>query len=256
MQVVILAGGFGTRIAEETSVIPKPLVRIGQDPILVHLIRYFASYGHTDFIIALGFKGYLIKEYFANYVNENSNFEIDFQRNKVEYFDTGNTNWKIKLIDTGEATMTGGRLLRLKSYLDKEFFLTYGDGLSDVNLDDLENFHNDNNTIATVTAVKPPARYGSLNISNDFVTYFGEKVEHEGSWINGGFFRCNKKILDYIEDDATVFEKKPMEKLIENKQLKAFQHSGYWQCMDNLRDKMNLEKIWNSGNAPWIRHSK
>lgn len=253
MQVVILAGGLGTRLSEETTTIPKPMVTIGNDPIIVHLMRYFASYGHNKFLIALGYKGYVVKEFFANYALHNSDIRIDISAKKIEVIESRAENWTVELIDTGQATLTGGRILRLKDYLDPEFLLTYGDGLSDVNLDELILHHKSQKRIATVTAVRPPARFGSLEVEDGLVTKFGEKIAQDAGWINGGFFYFSKDVLNYLENDTTVLEGAPLEKLVGEKQLSAFKHDGYWQPMDTMRDKLILESTWQEGNAPWKR---
>lgn len=253
MQVVILAGGLGTRLSEETGSIPKPMVTIGEDPIIVHLMRYFASYGHNKFLVALGYKGYVIKEFFANYALHNSDLRINISEKKIEVLESRAENWTVELIDTGQATMTGGRVLRLKDYLEPEFFLTYGDGLSDVNLDDLVSHHQIENRVATVTAVRPPARFGSLEVRDGAVRKFGEKIVQDAGWINGGFFCCSKLILSYLENDQTVLEGSPLEKMVAEDQLSAFIHEGFWQPMDTMRDKLILESIWQKGEAPWKR---
>lgn len=251
MQVVILAGGLGTRLSEETVNIPKPMVTIGDDPILVHLMRYFASFGHTDFVIALGYKGYVIKEYFSNYLNHNSDLDIRLGEDSLEILSKPKENWRIRLIDTGLETSTGGRLLRLRKYLDAEFMLTYGDGLSNVDLNALIAQHTKTGTIGTVTAVRPPARFGSLVVNGTSVENFSEKNPQDSGWINGGFFCFSRSICDYILDDFTALESSPLEKLVEESELSAFQHEGFWQPMDTLRDKRTLEALWHNGVAPW-----
>lgn len=253
MQVVILAGGLGTRLAEETISIPKPMVTIGDFPIILHLMRYFSSYGHNRFVIALGYKGYIIKEFFANYALHNSDLRVDFSNEKIEFIKSNTEKWTVELIDTGSETLTGGRILRLKDYLEPEFLLTYGDGLSDINLDSLIEFHKSENRLATVTAVRPPARFGSLEVNNGLVTKFGEKVPQDAGWINGGFFYFKKSFCEYLEDDYTVLEGQPLERLVLEGQLSAYVHDGFWQPMDTLRDKKVLESIWREGNAPWSR---
>ena len=231
MQVVILAGGFGTRLSEETDLIPKPMVRIGNLPILQHIINYYSKFGHTDFIIALGYKAEVIIEYF-----------------KI----TQNSLLNIKLIDTGLDTSTGGRIKKLEDDLDNEFMLTYGDGLSNVDIDDLLDHHRRFGKIATVTAVRPPARFGTIEISNGVVTKFAEKDPQDAGWINGGFFCLNKKVCDFISDSTTSFESEPLSHLVEIKELSAYEHNGWWQPMDTLRDKRTLESLWNEGGAPWL----
>jgi len=234
VQVVILAGGFGTRLAEETDVIPKPMVLIGNIPILTHIMNYYSRFGHTDFIIALGYKGEFILEYFKN-----SNP------------DQINPDWKVKLEDTGLNTSTGGRIKILENLLDEEFMLTYGDGLSNVNLDQLIKHHVKEKKIATVTAVRPPARFGTLSIRGSRVTKFNEKDPQETGWINGGFFCLNRKVCEYITDSTTSFESEPVNQLVSIRQLSAFKHDGWWHPMDTLRDKRVLEDLWSQGNAPW-----
>jgi len=253
VQVVILAGGLGTRLSEETGSIPKPMVTIGNDPMLVHLMRYFASYGHNNFLVALGYKSYVIKEFFANFALHNSDLRIKVSEKKIEVLESRAENWTVELVDTGQGTMTGGRILRLKDYLEPEFFLTYGDGLSNVDLDALVRHHRAEQRLATVTAVRPPARFGSLEVSGGAVTRFGEKVAQDAGWINGGFFCFSKSILDYLENDATVLEGPPLEKLVEENQLSAFTHDGFWQPMDTMRDKLILESTWQGEEVPWKR---
>ena len=232
MQVVILAGGLGTRLAEETDVIPKPMVRIGNLPILHHIMNYYAVFGHTNFVIALGYKAEIIKNYFA---------------------DLNEINWNISLVDTGLDTATGGRIKRLESLLDEEFMLTYGDGLSNIDLDSLLKHHKKYNKIATVTAVRPPARFGTIHISDGIVTKFAEKDPQDEGWINGGFFCLKKRVLSFIQDFQTSFESGPLNSLVAVQELTAFEHSGWWQPMDTLRDKRALESIWQTGEAPWIK---
>ena len=253
MQVVILAGGFGSRLSEETDLIPKPMVRIGQDPIILHLMKFYASYGHTDFVIALGYKGHVIKDFFANYIRYRSDIRVNLASQEIELITHTDVRWKITLIDTGEQTLTGGRLLRLKDYLEPEFMLTYGDGLSNVNLDSLYEFHKLNSKIGTVTAVRPPARFGSIEIKDEFVTSFSEKNPQNSGWINGGFFCFKRDICDYIPGDDFSLEGKTMEDLVENHELVAFTHEGFWQPMDTLREKRILETLWEKGEAPWLR---
>lgn len=253
MQVVILAGGLGTRLSEETVNVPKPMVRIGQDPIILHLMRYYASFGHTDFIIALGFKGDVIKEYFSNFGLHRSNIEVDLSTQSTTIIKPLREDWKIKLIDTGEGAGTGGRLLALREFLDEDFMMTYGDGLSSVDLDKLVSTHKNGGKIATVTAVRPPSRFGALQIEDGKVTKFREKLPEEAGWINGGFFCLNKSICEYIKDEKEMFERKPLEMIAEAGQLTALQHEGFWQPMDTLRDKILLEEIWQQGSAPWVR---
>ena len=236
MQVVILAGGFGTRLSEETDLIPKPMVRIGSVPILVHIMNYYAKFGHTDFIIALGYKADVIRDYF----DKESGFAV-------------NSSWNIKLVDTGLDTSTGGRIKLLEDRLDDEFLLTYGDGLSNVNLNKLIDHHKKFNRIATVTAVRPPPRFGTISISNGVVTKFAEKDPQDAGWINGGFFCLSKKVCSFILDRSISFESEPLNHLVAREQLSAFEHHGWWQPMDTLRDKRTLESIWETGEAPWLR---
>lgn len=253
MQVVILAGGLGTRLSEETVSIPKPMVAIGEDPILLHLMRYYASYGHTDFVIALGYKGYVIKEFFSNYRLHKSDLKVNLGNNSIEMLSGPDEKWNVQLVDTGQDTATGGRLLKLKERLDDQFMFTYGDGLSNVDLDSLLAHHKKNGTIGTVTAVRPPARFGSLVIKGETVERFSEKNPQDVGWINGGFFCFAKSICDYIAEPSTSLESAPLEKLVEEKELSAFTHEGFWQPMDTLRDKKTLETLWLDGNAPWKR---
>lgn len=232
MQVVILAGGFGTRLSEETDLIPKPMVKIGDKPILQHIMDYYSGFGHNEFIIALGYKANLIEEYFHSLKTP---------------------NWNIKLIDTGLETSTGGRIKKLESELQDEFMLTYGDGLSNINIDDLIVHHQRYGKIATVSAVRPPARFGTIEISNGIVTKFAEKDPQDAGWINGGFFCLNKKVCDYILDETTSFESEPLNQLVSIQELSAFEHHGWWQPMDTLRDKRTLVSLWEKGGAPWLR---
>lgn len=254
MKVVILAGGFGTRLSEETEIKPKPMLEIGEKPILWHLMKYFSHYGFNEFIICCGYKGYIIKEYFANYFLHQSDVTIDLGNNSVEVHHSKSEPWKITLVDTGLSTMSGGRVLRIKKYIKGEtFFLTYGDGLSNVNLDELVAFHKKQSKHATVTAVQPPGRFGSLDVtSTGTVKSFVEKPRGDGGWINGGFFVLNSKIFNYIKQgDKTAWEKKPLEDLAADKQLSAFRHYGFWKPMDTLRDKKELEELWNNGKPSW-----
>jgi len=254
MNVVILAGGFGTRLSEETEIKPKPMLEIGEKPILWHLMKYFSYYGFNEFIICCGYKGYIIKEYFANYFLHQSDVTIDLENNSTEVHHSNLEPWKITLVDTGLSTMTGGRLLQVKKYIKGEtFFLTYGDGLSDVNLNELIAFHKQQGKHATVTAVQPPGRFGSLDVTSiGSVKRFIEKPHGDGGWINGGFFVLNSEIFNYIKQgDKTVWEKKPLEDLASARQLSAFKHHGFWKPMDTLRDKKELENLWNSGNPSW-----
>ena len=259
MKVVILAGGFGTRLSEETGVRPKPLVKIGEMPIIWHIMKMYSSYGYNDFIICCGYKGYMIKEFFANYYLRSSDVTFDLRNNKTDLHKNNVEPWKVTLIDTGENSMTGGRVKRIQEYVGNEpFFLTYGDGVSDVNIKELVDFHKEQNTYATLTAVQPPGRYGAFNLEGKqkLITNFREKPtgndsEHEVAWINGGFFVLEPEIFDYIEGDATIWERDPMEKLASENQLSAYKHNGFWQSMDSLRDKQVLVEKWESGTPPW-----
>jgi len=254
MKAVILAGGFGTRISEETTVRPKPMVEIGEQPILWHIMKSFHVHGVSEFIICCGYKGFAIKEYFANYLFHTSDITIDIRKRDVDIHHTNAEDWKVSLIDTGLETMTGGRLKRIRDYLDDEpFCMTYGDGVSDVDITGLVDFHREHGRLATMTAVQPPGRFGafSLGESETVVQHFREKPDGDNAWINGGFFVLNPEALDYIEDDTTVWEREPMEQLVKDGQLCAYKHEGFWQPMDTLRDRMYLEDLWKSGNPPW-----
>ena len=252
MKAVILAGGFGTRISEETQLKPKPLIEIGGMPLLWHIMKTYSHYGINDFIICCGYKGYMIKEYFANYSLHKSNITFDLNKNKIEIHSTEVEPWRITLVDTGSDTMTGGRLKRVKEFLDNESFcFTYGDGLSDINLKELIDFHKKQKTLATVTGVRPPARFGAMSIIKNKVTKFQEKPEGDGDWINGGFFVLEPKVLDYINEDKTIWEREPLEKLSSDNQLSAYLHSGFWQPVDTIRDKNSLEELWKLNKAPW-----
>lgn len=252
MKAVILAGGYGTRLSEETHILPKPMILIGGMPVLWHVMKIYSSQGINEFIICLGYKGYVIKEYFANYFLHMSDVTFDFNDNKMTVHEQKAEPWRVTLIDTGVQTMTGGRLKRVKEYIDDDpFCFTYGDGLSDINIQMLLEFHKKQNTLATVTAVQPPGRFGALNLEGDTVKYFVEKPLCDGGWINGGFFVMSPKIFDYIDDDETVWEGKPMENLTKDGELSAYRHRGFWHAMDTLRDKNLLETLWKSGDAPW-----
>jgi glucose-1-phosphate cytidylyltransferase len=253
MKAVILAGGFGTRISEETALKPKPMIEIGGKPILWHIMKIYSHYGVNDFIVCCGYRGYAIKEYFANYYLHNSDLTIDMKTNRVTYANNKSEPWTVTLMDTGETTMTGGRLKRVAGHLDpkEEFCFTYGDGLSDVNIGDLLAFHRRSGKRATLTAIQPPGRYGSLMIEGQQVKAFQEKPEGDGSWVNGGFFVLSPQVIDYIEGPDTVWEREPLERLSRQNELAAFKHRGFWQPMDTLRDKTLLEHLWTSGEAPW-----
>jgi glucose-1-phosphate cytidylyltransferase len=252
-KAVILAGGLGTRLSEETVIKPKPLVEIGSRPILWHIMKLYYHAGISEFIVCLGYKGYLIKEYFSNYFLHQSDVTFDFTSNSIEYHQKRSENWKVTLIDTGADTMTGGRIKKIRDYIGSETFcLTYGDGVSDVNISDLVNFHNNHGKIGTVTAVSPPGRFGALKLDEtQTVSGFHEKPLGDGGRINGGFFVLNPDIFGLISDDTTVFEREPLEALASRRELAAYQHDGFWHPMDTLRDKSYLETLWASGNAPW-----
>jgi len=252
MKVVILAGGYGTRLSEETTVKPKPMVEIGEKPVLWHIMKIYSAHGINDFIICCGYKGYVIKEYFANYLIHNSDITFDFVKNKTSIHHNDTEPWRVTLVDTGYNTATGGRLKRVKRYIgDEDFCFTYGDGVSDVNISKLVSFHKDKKTLATVTAVLPTSRYGVLSFESDNVKSFEEKPEEDGGWINGGFFVLSPKVFDYIEGDDVMWEHAPMRNLVADGYLSAFAHRGFWHPMDTLRDKNRLEAIWASGKAPW-----
>jgi glucose-1-phosphate cytidylyltransferase len=253
MKAVILAGGFGTRISEETSTRPKPMVEIGGKPILWHILKTYSAHSINDFVICCGYKGYVIKEYFANYFLHMSDVTFDMEHNKMEVHQRYAEPWKVTLVDTGEETMTGGRLKRVAQYLKGEevFCFTYGDGLSDVNITELIAFHKRQNVKATLTATFPPGRFGALDMTNSKVNSFKEKPRGDGGMINGGFFVLSPEVIDYIVDDETIWERAPLERLAKEGNLAAFQHEGFWQPMDTLRDKVYLEELWQSGKAPW-----
>lgn len=254
MKVVILAGGLGTRLAEETSVRPKPMVEVGGLPILWHIMKMYSAHGFNEFVVCLGYKGYYIKEYFANYAMHNSSLEIDIRNRSVTYLaDSDLPDWKIQLIDTGADSLTGGRLRRIRPYLnqDEPFCMTYGDGVADVDLTALVKFHEEHGLDATLTAVRPSGRFGSTVITNGRVDKFEEKPAGDGAQINGGFFVLHPRVLDRIEGDQTIWEREPLEGLARDGQLAAFDHGGFWQPMDTLRDKTHLEELWAEGSAPW-----
>ena len=253
MKAVILAGGLGTRISEETNLKPKPMVEIGGRPILWHVMKIYSAHGINDFIICAGYKGYVIKEYFQNYFLHMSDVTFDMATNSMEVHQRRSEPWRVTIVDTGEATMTGGRLRRVRDYLGNEepFCFTYGDGVGDVNITDLVAFHKCEGRQATLTGVRPPGRYGALEINGARVEKFQEKPEGDGSWINGGFFVLEPSVIDLIADDSTVWERTPLESLASTKQLSAYRHGGFWQPMDTLRDKTHLEELWASGKAPW-----
>ena len=251
MKLVILAGGAGTRISEETQVRPKPMIEVGGKPILWHIMKIYAAHGITEFIVCLGYKAYVIKEYFANYFLHTSDVTFDLAKNAMEVHQRSAEPWRVTLIETGEATMTGGRLKRVAPYLSEDFCFTYGDGLADVDIGKLIAFHNASGGLATLTAVQPPGRFGALGLSGTKVTNFLEKPMGDGGWVNGGFFVLSPKVLDYIAGDHTVWEREPLERLAREGQLSAYHHRGFWLPMDTLRDKNRLEELWQTGKAPW-----
>ena len=252
MKAVILAGGLGTRISEESVLRPKPMIEIGGRPIIWHILKIYSAHGINDFVICLGYKGYVIKEYFANYFLHMSDVTIDMAHNAVEVHQKGAEPWRITLVDTGETTQTGGRLKRVSKYLGTEdFCFTYGDGVADVDITRLVQFHRTKNVKATLTAVQPAGRFGALVLEDNLITSFQEKPKGDGGWINGGFFVLSPEVLDYIEGDATIWERDPLERLANERLLAAYFHRGFWQPMDTLRDKNHLEHAWSTGRAPW-----
>lgn len=255
MKVVILAGGLGTRLSEYTKLIPKPMVEIGNKPILWHIMNHYARYGYKEFIIALGYKGDVIKDYFLRYYALNNDFTINLKNNKIDYINERPQDWVVSLVDTGESSMTGGRILRLKDLIGKDdFMVTYGDAVSDVNIAQLVEEYKASGALAMVTSVHPTARFGELTIDEDhFVRAFKEKPQINQGWINGGFFVLNYKVFDYIKDDSTVLEKEPLERLAADGELKTYSHEGFWQCMDTVRDRDYLNNLWSSGKAPWAK---
>ena len=251
-KAVILAGGLGTRISEESNTRPKPMIEIGGKPILWHIMKAYSAHGINEFVVCCGYKGYVIKEYFANYFLHMSDVTFDMKHNKMEVHQNSAEPWRVSLVDTGENTMTGGRLKRVRDYIgDDDFCFTYGDGVGDVDISSLIAFHKQEGRLATLTATQPPGRFGSINLDGQRVGSFQEKPQGDGAWINGGFFVLNPKVIDYINDDRTVWEREPMERLAHDGQLSAWLHRGFWQPMDTLRDKNHLEYLWASGNAPW-----
>ncbi|WP_374469828.1 glucose-1-phosphate cytidylyltransferase [Phenylobacterium sp.] len=255
MKTVILAGGLGTRISEESHLKPKPMIEIGGRPILWHIMKLYSHYGFNDFVICLGYKGYVVKEYFANYVLHNADLTVDLAAGSLEYHARNHEPWRVTLVDTGEETMTGGRLKRVARYLDPDepFFMTYGDGVADLDLRQVADFHRSHGRDATVTAVVPPGRYGALDIVDGQVQRFVEKPPGDNGLINGGFFVLNPRVIDRVADDATIWEQEPLTGLAADGQLMAFRHTGFWAPMDTLRDKNILEGLWASGEAPWRR---
>jgi glucose-1-phosphate cytidylyltransferase len=252
MKVVILAGGRGTRLAEETAIRPKPMVEIGGKPIVWHIMKIYAAHGYKDFLVACGYKGEMLKEYFNNYFIHNSDYFVDLKNGKLDVVNSSDVEWHIGVIDTGLETQTGGRILRLKKWLNSgACMVTYGDGLGDVDIRSLVEFHRTHGKLATVTAVRPPARFGGLVLNGDNVCEFSEKPQTGEGWINGGFFVFEPAVFDYFTDDQTILERAPLEKLGSEGQLMAFRHTGFWQPMDTLREKHILESLWTSGQAPW-----
>ena len=252
MKLVILAGGLGTRLSEETSTRPKPMVEIGGRPIIWHIMKIYSAYGIDEFVVCLGYKGYSVKEYFVNYFTHMSDITVDIHRNSVEVHRSHTEEWKVTLVDTGAATMTGGRLKRIRDHVaDGPFCMTYGDGLADLNIRDLVAFHQARGRDATVTAVRPPGRFGALDLRENAVSGFTEKPLGDGSWINGGFFVLSPSVIDLIAGDDTVWEREPLESLAREGRLSAYRHEGFWQPMDTLRDKRELETLWETGQAKW-----
>jgi len=251
MQLVILAGGLGTRISEESILRPKPLIEIGGRPIIWHIMKHYSHYGINDFVICCGYKGYMIKEFFSNYLLHISDVTINLDKNQIKFHNSKKDSWTITLVDTGAETQTGGRLKRVEKYLKPEFCMTYGDGLSNVNIKKLINFHKKNKKLATMTTVQPPGRFGIVKTKGDKILNFLEKPVGNGAWINGGFFVLNRKILKLIKDDMTIWEKKPLEILAKKRELISFKHKNFWHPMDTLRDKQYLEDLWQEKNCPW-----
>lgn len=251
MKAIILAGGFGTRISEESHLKPKPMIEIGGKPILWHIMKLYGAYGINEFVICCGYKGYVIKEYFANYFLHMSDVTFDMSNNQMEVHQKNAEPWKVTLVDTGENTQTGGRIKRVQDYIDGTFCLTYGDGVSDINLNHLLAFHRQQKTLATVTAIQPAGRFGSIEIAGARVKSFQEKPQGDGRWISGGFFVCEPEVFERIQGDQTIWEREPLESLSQDKQLAVYKHQGFWSAMDTLRDKMYLDELWTSNSAPW-----
>ena len=253
MKVLLLAGGFGTRLSEETDIRPKPMVEIGGKPILWHIMKIYSAYGFNEFVILLGYKGYYIKEYFANYFLHQSDVTIDLQNNDMQIHNNTSEPWKVTLLDTGISTMTGGRVKKAKKFIGNEtFMLTYGDGVADINIKNLVKFHKSHGGLVTMTSVQPEGRFGALQIGSDqIVKKFTEKPKGDGSWINAGFFVCEPDMLDYIRDDNEIFEQYPLESLVQKEVLYTYKHKGFWKCMDTLRDKNQLQEMWENNKAPW-----
>jgi len=252
MKVLLLAGGFGTRLSEETDLKPKPMLEIGGKPVLWHIMKMYSEYGFNDFVVLLGYKGYYIKEYFANYYLHQSDVTFDMKSGNMEVHNNSSEPWKVTLIDTGLNSMTGGRIKRAKDYIDNEtFMVTYGDGVSDVNIKELLEFHQQNGKKVTMTAIQPAGRFGALDIRTNLVNNFVEKPAGDGNWINGGFMVCEPEVLDLIDSDSTIFEQYPLQTLATQGELSAFKHHGFWQCMDTLRDKVYLNDLWEQKKAKW-----
>jgi glucose-1-phosphate cytidylyltransferase len=252
MKAVILAGGLGARLSEETHLKPKPMVEIGGMPILWHIMKLYSYYGVNDFVVCLGYKGFVVKEYFANYFLHMSDVTFDMSKNKMEVHHAKAEPWSVTLVDTGDDTLTGGRLKRVKAFMGEEdFCFTYGDGVADIDIKKLISFHKTQGTLATVTAVQPPGRFGSLDITGSMISGFKEKPKGDGAWVNGGFFVLSPQIMEYIHDDNTIWEREPLETLAREGKLSAYRHNGFWQPMDTLRDKMMLNSLWEKGEAPW-----
>lgn len=252
MKAVILAGGLGQRISEETVFRPKPMIEVGEKPILWHIMKIYSAHGINNFVICLGYKGYIIKEYFANYFLHMSDVTLNIAKNTIEVHQNSAEPWTVTLVETGEKSMTGGRLKRVANYVDGEdFCFTYGDGLSSINIKELIEYHRSHGRLATMTAVKPPGRFGALTLNEDRIIGFQEKPGGDGGWINGGFFVLSPKVIQYISNDATIWEHEPLEQLAKENELAAYFHHGFWQPMDTLRDKNHLENLWLSGDAPW-----
>jgi len=253
MKVLLLAGGFGTRLAEETDLRPKPMVEIGGKPILWHIMKIYSSYGFNEFVVLVGYKGYYIKEYFANYFLHQSDVTIDMSNGKMEILNNSSEPWKVTLLDTGLNSMTGGRIKRAKDFVgDESFMLTYGDGVSDINISELVKFHKSHGKAITMTSAQPDGRFGALEITeNNQVKSFHEKPKGDGNWINAGFFVCEPKVFDYIENDLTTFEQEPLKNLALDGEMFTYKHDGFWKPMDTLKDKNDLNKLWDNGNAPW-----
>ncbi len=251
MKAVILAGGLGTRISEESHLKPKPMIEIGGKPILWHIMKLYGTYGINEFIICCGYKGYVIKEYFANYFLHNSDITFDMSNNSMKVHQQNAEPWRVTLVDTGEMTQTGGRIKRISDHIDGTFCLTYGDGVSDINVAELIAFHKKQNTLATVTAIQPAGRFGSIEIAGARVKSFHEKPQGDGRWISGGFFVCEPEVISYIENDTTIWEREPLETLASQNELAVHKYDGFWSAMDTLRDKIYLDELWETGNAPW-----